>query len=242
MFGNNGFRIPEEAGSCTRLGDIVAASSCFPMGFEPLVFPKDFCADEASPLYQYWKEKGNKPLALMDGGIIDNQGIDGVNLAADRLKKENIHIESYIISSVESKKVEGYEPKPEKKPNWIKKLKLQTLKKILVWTGAIGLLTSVYLFFDNHNQSSLTQNAVATLLAVLGIFLLGIWLFIGLLQGKLEDTVQKMVDSEDQSLKTSLKALDKAQLGVLWNLIGVRTFLFINGKWSFSAQDQKIAV
>jgi predicted acylesterase/phospholipase RssA len=228
VFGNNGFRIPEDAGSCTRLGDIVAASSCFPMGFEPLVFPKDFCADEDSPLFQYWKEKGHKPLALMDGGIIDNQGIDGVNLAADRLKKEDIHIESYIISSVESKKVEGYEPKPEKKPNWFKKLKLQTFKSLLISLGILALVNSAILYWLYPEGIGIFKNTIVFIQALLGIYFLGFWGLIKILQNKLEDTVQKMVDTEDQSLKTSLKALDKAQLGVLWNLIGVRTFSFLS--------------
>jgi predicted acylesterase/phospholipase RssA len=43
FFGNSNFRIPSDAAACIRMGDIVAASSCFPMGFEPMNFPKDFC-------------------------------------------------------------------------------------------------------------------------------------------------------------------------------------------------------
>ncbi|MDB5281045.1 MAG: hypothetical protein JWO06_120, partial [Bacteroidota bacterium] len=30
-----------------KLGDILAASSCFPVGFEPMIFPDDFAEDEA---------------------------------------------------------------------------------------------------------------------------------------------------------------------------------------------------
>ncbi len=53
------------------LGDIAAASSCFPAGFEPMAFPGDFIK------HQDVMDKipsAAEPLGLMDGGIIDNQG------------------------------------------------------------------------------------------------------------------------------------------------------------------------
>ncbi|MEZ4950438.1 MAG: hypothetical protein R2784_13780 [Saprospiraceae bacterium] len=46
---------------------------------------------------------------------------------------------------------------------------------------------------------------------------------------------RKTREFEDDS-----KALDKAQLGVLWNLVGVRTFLFINSKWSFLRRIRRL--
>ncbi|CAM1360607.1 conserved hypothetical protein [Tenacibaculum litopenaei] len=47
-----------------KLGDIIAASTAFPGGFEPIGFPTDF-----TPAFPELKEIG-----LMDGGIVDNQG------------------------------------------------------------------------------------------------------------------------------------------------------------------------
>ncbi|MCI0571741.1 MAG: patatin-like phospholipase family protein [Myxococcaceae bacterium] len=73
--GNGRVHIPLSLAREVRLADIVAASSCFPGGFEPLHFPDDFV----------WQTPGQRPgtgleevpegLALMDGGIYDNQGI-----------------------------------------------------------------------------------------------------------------------------------------------------------------------
>lgn len=48
-----------------KLGDALAASSAFPGGFEPILFPHDFTPVE---------DKELAPISLMDGGIIDNQG------------------------------------------------------------------------------------------------------------------------------------------------------------------------
>ncbi|CAM1342746.1 patatin-like phospholipase family protein [Tenacibaculum aestuarii] len=47
-----------------KLGDVIAASTAFPGGFEPMGFPYDF-----SPKHDDLEEIG-----LMDGGIVDNQG------------------------------------------------------------------------------------------------------------------------------------------------------------------------
>lgn len=51
-----------------RLADVIAASSCFPGGMEPIRYPNDFLPGED------WDEGGDK-ITLMDGGITDNQGI-----------------------------------------------------------------------------------------------------------------------------------------------------------------------
>ncbi|NND07432.1 MAG: patatin-like phospholipase family protein [Saprospiraceae bacterium] len=53
------------------LGDIAAASSCFPAGFEPMAFPDDFIGD--TEIRESIKDA--KTLGLMDGGIMDNQGV-----------------------------------------------------------------------------------------------------------------------------------------------------------------------
>jgi hypothetical protein len=42
LYGNFIIHLSREAASGLRLGDIVAASSCFPAGFEPIIFPVDF--------------------------------------------------------------------------------------------------------------------------------------------------------------------------------------------------------
>lgn len=78
-------RIPDEVAEQIGLADAVGASACFPGGLEPLRFPDDFAWTQGTPLGAIrealpWK----KPIPLVDGGAIDNQGIDGVKLVYER--------------------------------------------------------------------------------------------------------------------------------------------------------------
>ncbi|HEY0678154.1 MAG TPA: patatin-like phospholipase family protein [Chitinophagaceae bacterium] len=74
-----------------KIGDIVAASSCFPGGFEPIIYPNDFVHEgltDVNSMLHAVSYKQNNPLqldqvknksfALMDGGIVDNMGINAV--------------------------------------------------------------------------------------------------------------------------------------------------------------------
>ncbi|HEY7768126.1 patatin-like phospholipase family protein [Longimicrobium sp.] len=80
--GNGAYRVGSEVARHIRLADIVAASSCFPGGFEPFVFPQQFHWPADFPLPSALQALGPKfgapGLALMDGGIYDNQGVDSL--------------------------------------------------------------------------------------------------------------------------------------------------------------------
>ncbi|NQU85833.1 MAG: patatin-like phospholipase family protein, partial [Mariniphaga sp.] len=66
-----------------KIADAIASSSCFPTGFEPLVMPDDFVSDHNSDTYIAIKSQDDfqKGVGIMDGGIVDNQGIGSVMLA-----------------------------------------------------------------------------------------------------------------------------------------------------------------
>ena len=84
LLGNRDCPLPRAVAKHVRLADIVAASSCFPGGFEPLVFPQQFHWPQSFPLPEALKVLGSgfeRGLPLMDGGIYDNQGIDSLLLA-----------------------------------------------------------------------------------------------------------------------------------------------------------------
>ena len=92
-----------------RLADIVASSSDIPVGLEPLLFPDDFVWPEDQPnlrdeirnhLDEYF---GIKSLALVDGGVIDNQGIESVLLAAQEVNKaDTAHPQAQAAASSQS--------------------------------------------------------------------------------------------------------------------------------------------
>ncbi len=71
-----------------KLGDVIASSSCFPVGFEPLVFPDDYFENHNDPDYKNLKglDRFIDGVGIMDGGIADNQGIGSMMLINDRIK------------------------------------------------------------------------------------------------------------------------------------------------------------
>ena len=63
-FGNKQMHKYNDSINKFKLGDILASSSAFPGGFEPIGFPHDFTKTS----------KDEIEIGLMDGGIVDNQG------------------------------------------------------------------------------------------------------------------------------------------------------------------------
>lgn len=87
------------------LGDMIAASSCFPLGFEPIIFPDDF-GDNKESLNHLQKLTPNQDrVALMDAGLYDNLALASV--------------ESLRLTSVKSSGFSYDKSKPIKLPNKI---------------------------------------------------------------------------------------------------------------------------
>lgn len=80
----NKIRIPREVARHIRLSEVLACSSCFPSGFEPLVFPKDFVLGDSEEVKKFIAK--TEPFGIMDGGIVDNQGIEPILLAEQRME------------------------------------------------------------------------------------------------------------------------------------------------------------
>jgi predicted acylesterase/phospholipase RssA len=114
-FGNKYLNLPPDVARKIRIADAVAASSCFPGGFEPMVMPIDFGNGPESIVDKTWnanyKGKDKSPeTAIMDGGVVDNLGIEGVKLAEMRHKKNGEpFIGTYIVSDVSSEMMKPYE-------------------------------------------------------------------------------------------------------------------------------------
>jgi Patatin-like phospholipase len=87
-----------------RLGDIMASSSCFPAGFEPILLPKDFTWSEpngpnldedrlqqAFIVTDYNNQRVKAPgnVGLMDGGVDDNEGVYSAMLADSRRRQHD---------------------------------------------------------------------------------------------------------------------------------------------------------
>ena len=118
FIGNGNVRISPDLAKTLRLADVVAATSCFPVGFEPLVMPDDFLpSDTPLPVLlnragkQLKNERGVAitRLALLDGGIYDNQGIDSL-LTANRRNRKYIESNNPAYNSLTSAQQKLLEP------------------------------------------------------------------------------------------------------------------------------------
>lgn len=121
-----------------KLGDILACSSCFTVGFEPFMFPADFthnglsesdlqeAIDQDRSFSPEVGVTGNNKLVnfgLMDGGIDDNQGIDSFIKAEERLQNKNkFGHDLYISCDVSSNYTSGYDFPQENKKSIFQKM------------------------------------------------------------------------------------------------------------------------
>lgn len=162
FLGNSQVNVPLAAIKEIHLSDILAASSCFPMGLEPINFPSDFRHDNSTILNSLkesyrpdlWGNKCKFPIGLMDGGIVANQGIDSVFWAERRMRsnsgdpnkrineKENV-IDLYIISDVSSPFMDGYVKTKEKPFKFLRNLSFRSF----IWSGLIFFILGVVLVF-----------------------------------------------------------------------------------------------
>lgn len=109
VFGNNPLKSKylNQLLSKIKIADAIASSSCFPFGFEPMIFPDDYFDDHSDPDFRNLKEKEyfNSGIGIMDGGIVDNQGI-GSMINIDKRKKEGIG--TFLICDVGSYKMDPW--------------------------------------------------------------------------------------------------------------------------------------
>ncbi len=133
--GNGSFPVTGEAPWEIKLGDIIAASSCFPGGFEPLAFPDDFlhyCARSLPKLKE--NDAFAEPIGVMDGGICDNQGISSI-IQAERRNRDDAdyYYDLVIVSDVASPHMEGFhftsDGQGEDKPSSLLQLSLAKIRK-----------------------------------------------------------------------------------------------------------------
>ena len=88
IFGNNDHRISLDDARYITPGEAMACSSCFPSGFEPMMFPDDFKLSQMPVAAKYRTEVENvegkqelRGFGIMDGGVADNQGIESILMA-----------------------------------------------------------------------------------------------------------------------------------------------------------------
>lgn len=224
MSGNWDRAIPVAAAQEIRLGDIIAASSCFPGGFEPIAFPRDFITKEGHLLakmtdpeqvkeiyphcfIEKWLFKKHPEkftyeasVGLMDGGIVDNQGIEAIIKSGEKreraeqkkrieelgdsewLEEDSSDIDLIIISDVSSPKMERLQLADDKTVlTDIGGLDAATIYDTLKFTGWISVLLLIALLVHWLAVPYLlnwVENLLLAVFASIGIFSLGSWLIL----------------------------------------------------------------
>ena len=193
-----------------RLGDIIAASSCFPGGFEPLIFPDDFINTDSKLGIELPKK-----INIQDGGIVDNQGIESIWLAEKRKTKDNNNfIGTYIISDVARKETNTVETEKPKNGllNWLGGFSLNTYYYVAFF---ILLLSIGLLIFD----SSKWLIFFASILFSFSAF--NVILF-NLLRIKIVSLLKKTLHQKAPRFLSDFNLINKISLNEFYKLIDVR--------------------
>ncbi len=136
FFGNGNLKCKELSNIAAKvqLADIVASSSCFPIGFEPLVFPDDYICDRKNLDYKTLKRLPDfsNGVGLMDGGIVENQGIGSMVNISNSKKRDRI-LDLIIVNDVGSSNMEPWQPE-KSEINSRRSIK-ERAKKILQYFG-----------------------------------------------------------------------------------------------------------
>lgn len=110
--------IPRQVAAEMRLADIVAASMCFPFGFEPIEFPNDFHWSNAPEIRCKLAEQDcfQSPIPLLDGEGADIQGLDSVLNGVERLEAKDAadRVGIILISDANSPQIEPFLPPADK--------------------------------------------------------------------------------------------------------------------------------
>lgn len=219
-----------------ELGNILAASSCFPGGFEPIVYPDDFCRADAATL-QSWRDQigfsprdkyDQKPekISLLDGGVLDNQGLGALLEYYNRDENQQYKTtDSVFVVDVTSFFMDGFDapPKEEVKDiGWLKKIVISVLMKtslrfFLYTLASLSLLFIAGLVTIAYHYSSFWIYVLAGAAALAW----GLVLWIALLfRGFVENKVQSIINKD--YLEDTLNYLEKLPLKDIWKLVEVR--------------------
>jgi hypothetical protein len=141
-----------------KLGDVLAASSCFPAGFEPILYPRDFAykADggvlkkqalqDAMVVAEYDNSRQalDRTVAMMDGGITDNQGLYSAMVADERERRQGSPFDLIMSTDVASYFMDPLKV-PEEQPakGWRSKNISYYIDKVKGWLKTVKGLAIV---------------------------------------------------------------------------------------------------
>ena len=146
----------------------LAASSCFPGGFEPIQVH-----DKKGDLIP---NKNGEAISLMDGGIADNQGIDALlrydQHSSSKEKNARKYLDLMIVNDVSTAGIESYKPNKDASVPVIGNVKMITLF-YLVLIANLMTIAAYFVPVVKNTAWLLTVNTIATtVLSFISIMLL----------------------------------------------------------------------
>lgn len=144
LFGNSKNIIGLKVARHITAGEALACSSCFPSGFEPMMYPVDFKVSQNPDI----AKTITKRFGIMDGGVADNQGIESIVLAEQRRRdyredrsRTDKALDLVIVSDVTSPYMNGFEPSEQMLSKGAGKLTIGRLRNYgLIAEGVIVAL------------------------------------------------------------------------------------------------------
>jgi hypothetical protein len=182
-----------------KISDIAATSSCFPSGFEPMIYPQDYMypgLNDMNAMLHAIDYKNNNPLKLsdvvnkpfcmMDGGIVDNQGLESM-MSEDNFRAKNPPKKPFdlmMVCDVDSYFMDRLEP-VEASSGFIQNLTFNSVGRTMAAGIVVFALSIVLLFLGPVAK-------VAGLLLLIPSFMLSAtYLYLKLMVSKQEKSLGK---------------------------------------------------
>ena len=204
--GNGQVYMTQEAARQLRLGDIVAASSCFPGGFEPLELPADFVFPGAEPEMRHLP----KHLAVMDGGIYDNQGTEALLLQ----RQEREAFDVVLVSDTDQRPKSAYYSMPVERYGW-RGLEVGTIVTMIALLGAItvgGAVNNVItlLHYATEPWWEIALDVLPSVVA--GVFFIGLYVIWKLVKARIVKSYPNLAGGRLRRFLFSLRWADLKDL------------------------------
>lgn len=232
FIGNRKIHIPIEIAKEIRFSDIIAASSCFPFGFEPINFPDDFIYEGAQKLKDKFLlphnvfdgDKIEYPIGLMDGGVDDNQGVDAILSAEYRMKhypeelkdfrsEDKKSVDLYILSDGTNPTMESYIRSNTETMPWIGNWNFKSLRRFGIMSALFGLIVLLFACASDMKPVIMLCSVIGTIGILVALFLLITSMgFVGL---------TKRIGVPDFFARR-LHYVDKLKFGIINNMLGNR--------------------
>ncbi len=223
-----------------KIADAIASSSCFPIGFEPLLMPDDYVSDHKSEAYEAIKAESQfkNGVGIMDGGIVDNQGIGSIMNAEVRRVNEGESYDLIMVCDVGSYFMDAWQPSEiemdrmgwSKSPKQLFNLLVEKLK--LSWWLWVPLIISCGLLISGFmNMPSVGLFIGGGAMAMFAIFAIALKYFIGKMEEKSLHFWSWIMGMVPKFMKGKMKRFQNLKLRLIQRMIeerGTSSFLMIS--------------